>query len=89
MNLPFDFTSKLAAGETISTKVVTATVLSGVDPTPSAIVNGAATSSGSIVTQSITAGVLGVFYLLVCKITTSLSQTLSLGGVLLVEPDGP
>jgi len=89
VKIPFDFISKLAVGETISTKVVTASVWSGVDANPSAIINGAATSSGTVVTQSITAGVLGVIYLLKCSITTSAAQTLSLAGLLTVIPDGP
>lgn len=75
--LTFDFTSGLAVGETISTKTVTATVWSGTDASPSNIVNGAATASGAVVSQSITAGVLGVVYTLLCTITTSLSQTLT------------
>ena len=86
-NVTFDFTSRLGTAETISTKSVSATVYSGTDASPSAIVNGSATSSGAVVTQSITAGTLGVTYLLVCTITTSLSQTLELSAFLVVVPD--
>ena len=86
-NLVFDFTSRLAATETISTKVVTATVYSGTDASPSAIISGSATSSGQKVTQSVTAGTLGVTYLLLCTITTSLSQTLQLSGYLTIIPN--
>lgn len=86
--LPFDFISKLAAGETISTQVVTASVYSGVDPTPSAIISGVASTVNTIVSQKITAGVIGVIYLLICTITTSLGQTLALEGFLVVIPDG-
>lgn len=85
--LPFDFTSRLAAAETISTKVVTATVYSGTDSSPSSIINGSATSSGQIASQSITAGTLGVVYELLCTITTSLGQTLQLSGYLAIVPD--
>lgn len=85
--LPFDFTSRMSASETISTKVVTATVYTGTDSSPSSIVNGSATSSGQIVSQSITAGTLGVVYELLCTITTSLSQTLQLSGYLAIVPD--
>lgn len=80
----FDFTSKLAAGETISTKVVAATVYSGVDASPSAIISGTASASGALVTQTVTAGTAGVIYELLCTITTSLSQTLQLAGLLAV-----
>ena len=83
----FDFTSRLALAETISTAVTTATVYSGVDASPSAIVSGSATISGKTVTQAITGGVLGVVYLLKCQITTSLSQTLDLTAFLPIIPD--
>lgn len=87
--LPFDFLTSLAVGETISTKTVTATVYSGTDATPSAIVSGSATSSGSIVSQKITGGVLGVIYELLCQVTTSAGQTLQLSSYLAVVPDLP
>ena len=86
-NLVFDFLSQLAVGETISTKSVVATVFSGTDATPSAVVNGAASSSGSQVTQSVTAGTVGVIYKLLCTITTSLSKTLQLSTFMAVVPD--
>jgi len=87
LNQQFDFLSQLAVGETISTKVTTCTVFTGVDASPSSVINGAASNSGSIVTQSITGGIVGVVYILVCTITTSLSQTIKLAGYLYVEPD--
>lgn len=83
----FDFLPLLAIGETISTKVATADVYSGTDAIPSAIISGAATSSSSIVSQAITAGVAGVTYLLKCTITTSTGQTLQMVGFLTVVPD--
>lgn len=83
----FDFTSGLAAGETISTRVVAATVYSGIDAAPSAIISGAATNSGAVVSQNITAGVSGVVYLLLCTITTSLSKTLQMSSLLTVIPN--
>lgn len=87
MKLVFPFISQLAIGETISTQAVVATVYTGVDVTPSAIVSGSAAASGTDVTQTITAGVAGVIYKLVCTITTSLGQTLQLPGYLAVAPD--
>lgn len=74
----FDFTSSLAAAETISTQSVAASVYSGVDPSPGDLIDGAASASGAQVTQSLTGGVAGVVYALVCTVTTSLSQTLQL-----------
>ncbi len=88
-NVTFDFTSRLASGETISTQVVAASVYSGTDATPSAIISGTASASGAIVTQKITAGTIGVIYELKCTITTSTSQTLVLAGLLTVVSDIP
>lgn len=85
--LTFDFTSRLSAAETISSQSVTATVYSGTDASPSAIINGSASASGQKVTQSIIGGTLGVTYLLLCTIETSLSQTLQLAGYLTIVPD--
>ena len=82
----FDFASDLAVGETISTQTVTATVYSGTDANPAAIISGGASASGTKVTQTITGGFTGVIYVLTCTITTSLSQTLKLVGYLLILP---
>ena len=87
LNQVFNFASRLAASETISTKVVTATVYSGTDASPGALISGAATSSGAAVTQAITGGQLGVVYLLTCAITTSAAQTLRLSGYLVITPE--
>ena len=87
LNVTFDFTSDLASGGTISTKVVTATVYSGADAAPSGIISGAATSSGNVVTQLLTGGTLGVVYQLLCTITTSNGQTLVKAGYLAVVPN--
>jgi hypothetical protein len=83
----FDFLSRLAVGETLSTATVTASVYSGTDASPSAIVSGSATISGSKVTQKITAGTLGVVYKLMCTVTTSTSQLLVLAAFLVIVPD--
>ena len=83
----FDFTSQLAVGETISTQAVAATVYSGVDASPSSIINGSASASGAIVSQSITAGTEGVIYRLTCTITTSASQTLLMTAFLALIPN--
>lgn len=83
----FDFTSALGSGETISTQSVAASVYSGTDASPSSIVSGSASASGAVVSQKITAGVVGVIYELACTITTSAGQTLVISGYLAVIPD--
>ena len=79
--------SDLLGSETISTQTVTATVYSGTDSNPSAIISGSASKSGSIVTQLITGGVAGVIYDVTWAITTSGGQTLKKSGYLAVVPD--
>ena len=85
--ITFDFTSDLAAGETISTETVTASVYSGVDASPSAVISGSASASGVVVSQKVTGGVVGVTYKLLCSITTSAAQTLDKVGLMAVAPD--
>lgn len=87
LNAQFDFTSALASTETISSKVCTASVYSGTDPSPAALIAGAASSSGAVVTQKIIGGLAGVIYELACTITTSTGQTIQLVGYLPVLPD--
>jgi hypothetical protein len=87
--LDFDFLSQLDVGETISGATVTATLFSGVDATPSAIISGADTVSGPVVTQKIVDGVVGVIYLLSCAITTSLGATKIMQGYLAVIDTNP
>lgn len=89
VDVTFDFSSRLGVSETISTKSVAASVLSGVDASPSAIISGAASSSGAIVTQRLTGGVLGVLYELLATVTTSAGQTLQIAAYLAIAPDLP
>jgi hypothetical protein len=85
---PFDFISVLAVGETIATQVVTASVYSGNDPSPSALISGAAAVQNvTQVIQLFTGGVVGVIYNLICTITTSLGQTLKQMAYLSIIPD--
>lgn len=87
VKVTFDFTSMLASGETLSTEVVTATVYSGTDASPSSVISGAASASGAVVTQTITGGTLGVVYELKCTVTTSASQILILTGYFPIPPE--
>jgi flagellar biosynthesis protein FliR len=82
----FDFISRLGVSETISAQTVTASVYSGVDANPSALVSGSASASGTVVSQAITGGVTGVTYVLLCTITTSAGQTLQLSALLTILP---
>lgn len=82
----FDFTASMAVSETISTQSVAASVYSGTDANPSAIISGAASASGKIVSQTLTGGVSGVIYQLLCTITTSLGKTLQMSSYLSVVP---
>ena len=81
----FDFALGLAIGETLASASTAATVYSGVDTTVSAIISGAASISGSKVTQTITNGVTGVTYLLKCSALTSLGNQLECTGFLVVK----
>ena len=87
--LVFEFVSELLPSVTISTQVVTAAVWSGTDASPSSIISGSASASGTRVTQKITAGVVGVVYQLLCTITTSDGQTLQQSGYLAVISNVP
>lgn len=82
----WDFASLLAAGETISTTAVTASVYSGTDASPSSILSGSPSSSGTVLTQAVTAGTLGVIYQVIAQITTSASQTLQLASLIAIVP---
>jgi len=82
----FDFASYLPVGVTISSAVTTATVYSGTDASPSALISGSASISGSQVTQSITGGVIGVTYVVQCAATFSSGAVTTLSGVLAILP---
>ena len=81
----FDFISRLAVGETISSASTSAAVYSGTDAAPSGLVSGSASISGTQVTQALTAGTVGVVYMLTCTALTSASQTLQLQGLISVR----
>ena len=74
----FDFASWLANDESLSSATVTAAVYAGTDASPSALISGAASITGSVVTQLIIGGTAGVIYQISCAAVTSTSQTLVL-----------
>ena len=86
VTIPFSFLSHLATGETISSASTTATVYSGTDASPSSIISGAPSISGSTVSQKVIGGTLGVTYVLVCSATTSTGQVLQISGYLVIIP---
>jgi hypothetical protein len=75
--LVFQFGTRLQYGETITGNSVTCVLFSGTDPNPSAMISGAATVSGTTVTQSITGGLAGNIYTVVCIVTGSGSHNYS------------
>jgi flagellar biosynthesis protein FliR len=86
---PWNFISLLSVSETISSATVTATVYSGIDANPSAMISGSTTITGTVVSQKIVGGVVGVVYELLCAAVTSAGQTLQLAGYFAVIPDLP
>jgi len=64
----FYFAALILPEETLSSPVISVVVLSGIDPTPSNIILGNATLSGTTVTQQITEGLGGVVYGLICQV---------------------
>lgn len=82
-----DFVDAIPAGDSISSQSVSASTYSGTDASPSAIISGSATASGTKVTQKLTAGTLGVIYQLTWTAGTAGGLTLKKMGFLAVVPD--
>ncbi len=81
----FEFAAYLG-GETIgSADAVTCSVYRGTDASPGAVLNGASSTSGTKVTQSVTLGVADVDYKLRSRITTNTGRKLVLPGILPVR----
>lgn len=73
----FELGDQLLFGETMSGATVAASVYTGTDPTPMAIIDGAAVIVGTKVRQKIIGGVDGVVYTLICVANTTLSHVYS------------
>jgi hypothetical protein len=82
----FNFLAELALGETITSASVAATVYTGTDASPAAVISGAAEVAGAEVSQLTTGGLLGVVYLLQCTVNTSDSQVLIQSAFLAIVP---
>lgn len=76
--LVFNFQGKLQYGETITGSSVAVSVFTGTDANPSAMISGAATNTSTTVTQSITGGIAGNIYMVVCVVTGSNSHNYSM-----------
>ena len=62
LTLTFDFGRDLGANTISSASVVCLNALGVSDPTPSAVISGSATFSGSVVSQKVTGGLSGATY---------------------------
>ena len=82
--LTFDFGTLLASGETISSASVVGSLYSGADTSPSSIISGSASISGTQVSQLVIDGEVGTAYLLTCTVVTSSGQSLVRTGLLVV-----
>ena len=72
----FDFTAMLNTGESLALAPITSEVYAGTDASPASLLSGAPQIQGLMVLQTITAGVVGVEYLLRCSATTSAGRVL-------------
>ncbi|MDE2097806.1 MAG: hypothetical protein KGL39_11205 [Patescibacteria group bacterium] len=80
-----NFQGQLAAGETIISASWEPVLLSGTDSNPSAMISGASTISGNLVSQMIAPTVAGNYYRLVAFATTSLGQKIPRYANVMVE----
>lgn len=76
LTLEFDMLSRLANGESVVGAVVSSSVYSGVDPLPSAMIDGAPTISNNVVSQQVKGGLPGVIYTISCSVRTSNNNVL-------------
>ncbi len=86
-NLTFPFSVE-AAGKTISSASVAASTYSGVDPSPSSLLSGAATFSGLHVTPKVTGGIAGATYLLFCTAQMTSGEAFICYGPLTISAPG-
>jgi hypothetical protein len=86
--LVFNFSDKLQFGETISGSSLSVSVFSGTDPSPNSILSGSPVNAATQVTQSITGGVAGVIYTIVCLVTATGSHNYAKTGHLAVITTG-
>lgn len=87
--ISFNFVSELSAADQLDSATVTASVWSGTDSNPSAIISGVVVFSfnNKIASQKIIGGVPGVIYLLTCTaVSLTSGQTFVQTGLLAILP---
>lgn len=84
-----DFSSQLASGEAVTAVTCAATVFSGTDATPSALLSGAVTLATNIATQIITGGLSGVIYTLTFSATTNTANRIIIQTYIAVTDSNP
>jgi hypothetical protein len=83
INVTFAYSTELGSTETIiGTPVVSCSLISGVDPNPSAMLNGIPTVQISNVVQEIVGGLDGCTYQLSCLAALSSTRVLARIGIL-------
>lgn len=85
ITLTFNFSRLLGTGETINSATWSIEVVDGVDASPSSMISGSESISGSKVSQLVTGGVHDVVYRMVCAVTTSTGQIIHGTGLLKVD----
>lgn len=85
--LAFDFADDLPAGVTLaSVQAVDVELVSGTDPTPAAVKNGAPTvAGGSVVLQGVKGGQYGCAYLIVPRVVRSDGEIREMPRLLVVQ----
>ena len=78
INMAFDATAVLGAGETILTVTWACAAVVGTDPAAADRITGNPTIAGPVVIQKVAAGVAGVTYRLSAALTTSAGQVMTL-----------
>lgn len=80
----FEMGDQLLFGEVMSGATVVASVFTGTDVNPMAIISGAAVISGTKVQQLIIGGTVGVIYNLLCVANTTASHVYTKGAQLAI-----
>jgi hypothetical protein len=87
IKFPFDFTSQLQAGETITSIAGTLSVVYwGLDPSPNTVI-GTTSIASPVINVMLQNGVLGTIYTITITAGTSLGEFLTLAGALAIIPD--
>ncbi len=83
----FDFASKLSIGEALTAASCAIEVWSGIDASPSSVLSGTPTVSGTKAYQTVVGGISGCLYKITCVGTTSAPNNPVLMTILAVVQD--